>query len=70
MHYMTKYRRTQTYLHLVLLAQIIAMGRIGFILQEAQLILTMALFKGNKEMHRSVTCNENFLRGRHQKNIC
>lgn len=52
------------------LQQIIAMGRIGFILQEAQLILTMAPFKDNKEMHRSVTSNANFLRGRHQRNIC
>ena len=40
------------------------------ILQAAQLILTMAPFKGNKEMHRSVTSNANFLRGRHQRNIC
>ena len=51
------------------LQQIIAMGRIGFILQEAQLILTMAPFKDNKEMHRSVTCNETFPGGRHQRNI-
>ena len=40
--------------------RIIAMGRISFILQDAQLILTLAPFKGNKEMHRSVTCKKNF----------
>ena len=31
------------------------MGRIGFILHEAQMILTIAPFKSNKVMHRSVT---------------